>query len=95
MAIGLLILWLAMATLVAAIASSKGRSWLGFFVYGFLVWPLALIHALVMAPTEADGILSGDARKCPYCAETIKREAIICKHCRHDVVPLPSSDLIA
>jgi hypothetical protein len=26
-----------------------------------------------------------DLRACPYCAELIKREAIVCKHCRRDV----------
>jgi hypothetical protein len=90
----LLLFWLGMATLVAAIAANKGRSWFGFFVYGFLLWPIALIHALIMqstvqAPSERD------TRACPHCAETIKREAKVCKHCSRDIEPLPSAEMIA
>jgi hypothetical protein len=30
-------------------------------------------------------------RKCPYCAELVKAEAIKCRHCNSDIPPLPAS----
>jgi hypothetical protein len=31
--------------------------------------------------------------QCPFCAETIKDEAIFCIHCRHDIsIPKPLSE---
>jgi hypothetical protein len=84
-ALGLLVFWLMMATLVAAIAANKGRNWFGFFVYGFLLWPLALVHALVMRSEIS--MPDPDLRPCPHCAEPIKRQAKVCKHCARDIIP--------
>jgi len=86
----LFIFWVVMAIVCAVIASSKGRSGFGFFVYGFLLWPIALIHALVMPSAtrlETGPRADPDSVKCPHCAEQIKAEAKVCKHCGRDVVP--------
>jgi hypothetical protein len=33
-------------------------------------------------------------KKCPYCAEEIKAEAIFCKHCQTDLTAGPSKELV-
>jgi hypothetical protein len=33
-----------------------------------------------------------DTRACPWCAEIIKRAAVVCKHCGRDVVPAESTN---
>ena len=36
------------------------------------------------AEMEARSLSEGN-KKCPYCAELVKREAIICKHCKSEL----------
>jgi Double zinc ribbon len=59
----------------AAIASGKGRSFGAWWVYGTLLWIVALVHSLLLTP----------ARTCPHCAEQIKPEAKVCPHCQRDL----------
>ena len=73
----------------AAIASSKGRSFLLWWLYGSLIFIVAIIHALIMKPVESE--VGG--RNCPFCAERIKAEAIICKHCGRESEPQASKAL--
>lgn len=80
------------AVVVASAASSRGRSGLGWFIYGLLLWPIALIHVLVLprndSAVEQARIADGSARACPHCAELVKREARLCKHCHQAIEPL-------
>jgi Na+/H+-dicarboxylate symporter len=85
-----IIAWLIFAVLVGVYASSKGRSGFGFFLIAALLSPLiGFIIALVVSPigskVEQNALEAGDMKKCPSCAELVKIEAKLCKHCRTEL----------
>ena len=71
-----LVLWLIFGITSAVIANSKGRSGCGWFALGILFGPFGLIVAFLPDTEKA-----GTTKKCPDCAEIIKAEARVCKHC--------------
>lgn len=79
-----LTLWLACCIGAGAIASSKKRSFVLWLLLGGLFGPIALLVIGFMAQADAAG--RGE-RICPFCAETIKCQAKVCKHCGRDVEP--------
>lgn len=78
---GIFLIWilqaLVMATIPAMIADSKGRDVVGWFFYGFLIWPIALVHALLISP--ADSVV------CRFCTKHISREAKVCPYCQREL----------
>ena len=73
------------------ILQNKGRSGCAGFLLGAMLGPIGIVIALVMgrntAKLDDDALDAGTVRRCPWCAELIRTEAIACKHCSRDVPP--------
>lgn len=74
---GLLVLVAAVALIPAAIARRKERSFAAWYVFGLALWPAAILAAVVVGNPHR--------RRCPRCAEPVRREAVVCPHCRTDL----------
>lgn len=74
----LLVFWIIMAGVVAMIANARGQRTGNWFIYGLAIWPIALVHILLTAPSASS---ANGSRTCPDCAEVIKADAKVCRYC--------------
>lgn len=92
-----LVAWLILSSMCGVYASSKHRSWGAWFFLALIFSPLLAIIILLCLgdPTAAKDAgerkLMPDVedpalyKKCKYCAEPVRIEAIKCKHCGSDI----------
>jgi hypothetical protein len=73
---GLLILLPLMALIPAFIAKHRGQGFWTFYVFGLLLWIVAVPVALFSKDKR---------RRCPHCVEVIHAQATACPHCQRDV----------
>ncbi len=81
-----------LGSIPAMIAKSKGREAFVWWIYGTLLFIVALPHSLLLnrdqAALDREAIYNGSMRKCPACAELVRREAKICRYCQTELTPL-------
>ena len=76
-----------LGVLVGMIAKSKGRDFFPWWLYGTLVFIVAIVHVLLIKPNEAHAerqALGAGGKKCPQCAEIVKEQAKVCRFCGHE-----------
>ena len=90
---GAIVFWLFCAVVSASIAVGHGRSGFGWFLLGVLFGPFAL--AIALLPTaeanrqeqaRREGLAPG-WQKCPFCAEVVRAEALVCRYCQRELRP--------
>jgi len=74
-----IVFWIVINVLVGYAIGKAKDSVAGSIVLSVLLGPIGWIIAL---------LLSGDVRRCPFCAENTRRAATVCKHCGRDLPPL-------
>ena len=80
------IIWIVFALMVGAINSGRGNSFFVGFLLSVILSPLLGLIIVVCtkkneAVLEKRMIKSGKMKKCPDCAEVVKSDAAVCKHC--------------
>lgn len=92
----ILLIWLVFAVATAAVAGSKGRSVIGWFLLGVLFSLIALIVVACLpslTASSAAGFLSTPSPSthiiCPDCRSYIPKEARVCRYCGCRLVPQP------
>ncbi len=73
------------AVIVAMIADHKGRNVMGWFVFGLVLWPFALVAIFL----EDNGSPDKSRLPCPHCAELVLAKAKVCPHCQGEIVDVP------
>lgn len=86
-------IWLTCALFTAIIFANKGKSAFGGAVLGLLFGIFGLIYAIAMTPdakgVEAQALRTGKFKRCPRCAETVNRDALVCRFCQSEFAPVP------
>lgn len=79
-----LVIGIILGAIVGVIAEQKNRSFFPWALYGFFFFFVAIIHVAAIGDKkyEDQSLEEKGYMKCPTCAEMIRREASLCRHCK-------------
>ena len=79
--------WLGLAIVVGVAGDTRGRNGFGWFILAIVISPLLAGLLLIALPRLENRSAMADApmKKCPYCAQMIPAEALVCHLCRREV----------
>jgi len=82
------LMWFGLCVFTGAVASNKGRSFIGFFLLAIFISPIIALIIVLCVRDLKNKEDTGSMRRCPKCAELIKMQAKICKHCGNEDLPV-------
>lgn len=88
----IVLFWIVASVVVGVIAAHRGRSALAWTFYALFLTPLLMFVALLCIPNKAHEPTPDTHVKCPDCAELVRREANVCKHCGVRLIPQPAAE---
>jgi hypothetical protein len=91
-----IVIWFSAVIVGAIIGSGKGKTGTGVVLTLLLSW-IGVIIIAVMSPSEEfldeqkreeekRLLEKGEMKKCAFCGELIKTEALVCRHCGKEVI---------
>jgi len=67
------------------IAYDKGHNFLKWWIFGAVLIPAALPMVIFLKPVQKLQAEVNGMKKCSYCAELIRAEALVCQFCGHNL----------
>lgn len=90
-----IIFWIALCILIGWWAKQWGRDPAIWGIISFFLSPIIAGIALAVLGEDFDAdVDAGSLKKCPFCAELIKPEAIKCKHCGSDIAAIKNAEYL-